>query len=333
MNGADRPCVTGIGVVAPNGVGVENFWAATLAGVSGLDIIQRFDSRTYPVRVGGEVRDFHGADHLPGRLIAQTDRLTRHALVAAGWALADARLEVADYDEYELGVLTASGSGGSEFGQRELQKLWGIGPERVSAYQSFAWFYAVNTGQVSIRHGFRGHSSVMVSEQSGGLDAVAQTARLLVAGTIKAGLTGGFDASLCPWGLVAQLPSGLLSEDPDPASAYRPFDRAATGYAPGEGGAMMLLERELAARRRGVARIYGVVAGHAATFDPRPGIDGLPAWSAPSARRFGKRRPARPTSTWCLPTHSGPRTVTGKKRRLWPLSSGRTAYRSPPPRP
>ncbi|OKK03846.1 beta-ketoacyl synthase [Streptomyces sp. CB03234] len=263
--------VTGLGVIAPNGIGTEEYWAATLAGKSGIGVIQRFDASAYPVRVGGEVLAFDADAHLPKRLMPQTDRMTQYALAAADWALTDAGLVPADLDEYGLGVLTAGGCGGFEFGQREMQKLWGTGPERVSAYQSFAWFYAVNSGQISIRHGMRGHSSVFVSEQAGALDAAAHTARLLRKGELSAALTGGFEASICPWGLVAQLPSGFLSTVPDPGVAYLPFDAAAAGYVPGEGGALMAAEREDTALRRGAARIYGRIAGHASTFDPRPG--------------------------------------------------------------
>ncbi|MGW0208576.1 ketosynthase chain-length factor [Streptomyces sp. NPDC003233] len=272
-----------MGIVAPNGIGTEEYWAATLAGKSGIDRIQRFDPQTYPVRVGGEVLAFEATAHLPKRLLPQTDRMTQHALVAAEWALADAGLEPEKHNEYGLGVLTASGSGGFEFGQREMQKLWGTGPERVSAYQSFAWFYAVNTGQISIRHGMRGHSSVFVTEQAGGLDAAAHSARLLRKGTLESVLTGGFEASLCPWGLVAQIPSGLLSRATDPRHAYLPFDAKAAGYVPGEGGAIMVVERADAARERAAASIYGKIAGHASTFDARPG-SGRPAGLARAIR-------------------------------------------------
>ncbi|MEU6770057.1 ketosynthase chain-length factor [Streptomyces sp. NPDC046759] len=272
-----------MGIVAPNGIGTEEYWAATLAGKSGIDVIRRFDPRRYPVRVGGEVLAFDAAAHLPKRLLPQTDRMTQHALVAAERALADAGLEPGKHDEYGLGVLTAAGSGGFEFGQREMQKLWGTGPERVSAYQSFAWFYAVNTGQISIRHGMRGHSSVFVTEQAGGLDAAAQAARLLRKGTLESALTGGFEASLCPWGLVAQIPGGLLSRATDPHRAYLPFDAEACGYVPGEGGAIMAVERADTARERAAASIYGEIAGHASTFDARPGT-GRPAGLARAIR-------------------------------------------------
>jgi act minimal PKS chain-length factor (CLF/KS beta) len=83
-------------------------------------------------------------------------------------------------------------------------------------------------------------------------------------------ITGGTDASICSWGWVAQMASGRLSADPDPERAYRPFDAAAAGYVPGEGGALLILEDAASARNRG-APVYGEIAGYASTFDPRPG--------------------------------------------------------------
>jgi act minimal PKS chain-length factor (CLF/KS beta) len=139
----------------------------------------------------------------------------------------------------------------------------------VSAYQSFAWFYAVNSGQISIRSGLRGPSGVLVSDQAGGLDVLAQARRLIRKGA-RAIVSGGVDGSICPWGWVAQLASDRLSTSDDPDAAYLPFDRRASGYVPGEGGALLVVEDEASARERG-ARSYGQIAGYGATFDPRPG--------------------------------------------------------------
>lgn len=198
--------VTGIGVVAPNGGGTERFWAATLAGRSGLGPLTRFDPAGYPVQVAGEVTDLDPDQELPRRLLPQTDRATRLALVAADRALADGAVVPAELPDYAVGVVIASASGGFEFGQRELQNLWRHGPVHVSAYQSFAWFYAVNTGQISIRHGIRGTGGVLVGEQAGGLDAVAHARRQLARGTSVV-VTGGVDASLCPWGWSPRSPA------------------------------------------------------------------------------------------------------------------------------
>ncbi|MEQ3552809.1 ketosynthase chain-length factor [Pseudonocardia nematodicida] len=261
--------VTGLSVVAPTGLGVADYWAATLGGGSAIGPLTRFDAGRYPSRLAGQITGFEAADHLPDKLLPQTDRMTRLALTAADWAIADAGLTDRALSPFDVGVITASASGGFEFGQDELRKLWSAGSRHVSAYQSFAWFYAVNSGQISIRGGFKGPSGVVVGEQAGGLDALAQARRQIRRG-IPAVVSGGVDASLCPWGWVAQLASGRISTGADPTRAYLPFDTAADGHVPGEGGAILVLEDAAAARARG-RRVYGEIAGYGATFDPRPG--------------------------------------------------------------
>ncbi|MDG4863732.1 beta-ketoacyl synthase N-terminal-like domain-containing protein, partial [Streptomyces sp. T-3] len=196
--------VTGIGVVAPNGLGTEAWWAAVLRGESGIGPVTRFDASGYPARLAGEVTGFVDEDHVPGTLLPQTDRVTRLSLAAAAEALRHAALDPAELPDYAVGVVTANAAGGFAFGQRELQELWSKSSRHVSAYQSFAWFYAANSGQISIKHGLRGPSGVIVSEQAGGLDAVTAARRQLRKG-IQAVVTGGVDSALCPWGWTAHL--------------------------------------------------------------------------------------------------------------------------------
>lgn len=266
----NSPVVTGIGAVAPNGLGTEEYWAAICAGTSGIRPVGRFDAAGYPCKLAGEVAGFAAEQYLPSRLLPQTDHMTRLALVAADWALADSGVQAGLLPPLDMGVVTASSAGGFEFGQRELERLWSRGNEYVSAYQSFAWFYAVNTGQISIRHGLKGPSGVLVSDQAGGLDAIAQARRQLRKGS-KLIVTGGVDGSICPWGWVAQLASGRLSTSADRAAAYLPFDARAAGHVPAEGGAVLVLEDAATASERGAAHVYGEIAGYAATFDPKPG--------------------------------------------------------------
>jgi act minimal PKS chain-length factor (CLF/KS beta) len=261
--------VTGIGVTAPNGLGTEEYWAATKKGTSGIGPVQRFDAAGYPSTLAGEVPGFVAEDHLPGRLIPQTDHMTRLALVATDWALEDAGVTPEDWEQFDMGVITASSSGGFEFGGNELQKLWSKGGQYVSAYQSFAWFYAVNTGQISIRNGMKGPSGVVVSDQAGGLDAVAHGRRQIRKGS-RLIVSGGVDGSICPWGWIAQIAAGRLSTSDDPDRAFRPFAADASGYVPGEGGALLILEDAESARVRG-AHVYGEIAGYGSTFDPKPG--------------------------------------------------------------
>lgn len=264
---------TGVGVAAPGGLGAVNWWASVLRGESGIGPVTRFDASPYPVRLAGEVPGFVDEDHVSSRLLPQTDRVTRLSLAAAQEALDHAGVDLAAMPPYAAGVVTANSAGGFEFGQRELQALWSQGPQHVSAYQSFAWFYAVNSGQISIKHGLRGASGVVVSEQAGGLDAVAHARRQIRKGA-RLVVTGGLDSALCPWGWAAHLAGGGMSTCEDPARAYRPFAEDACGHVVGEGGALLVLEDAASAAERG-ARVYGSLAGHSATFDAAPERSGL----------------------------------------------------------
>lgn len=256
--------VTGLGVVAPNGVGADAFWKATRQGVSVLDRISREGCGHLPLRVAGEVRDFDANIAIDGRFLVQTDRFTHYAMAAADLAVADAGFVPDENAPFGVGVVTAAGSGGGEFGQRELQQLWGEGPRFVGPYQSIAWFYAASTGQISIRGGFRGPCGVVASDEAGGLDALAHAARAVRRGT-DAVVVGAAEAPLAPYSMVCQLGYPELSLGEDPERAYLPFSARAGGFVPAEGGAMLMVEDESAALRRG-AKVRAVLAGHGATF-------------------------------------------------------------------
>ncbi len=256
--------ITGIGVVAPNGVGSEAFWKATREGVSVLDRISREGCGDLPVKVAGEVRGFDAAAVIEERFLVQTDRFTHFAMAAADLALAEAGLRPDDSSPFGVGVVTAAGSGGGEFGQRELQRLWGSGPKFVGPYQSIAWFYAASTGQVSIRGGFKGPCGVVASDEAGGLDAIGHARGNVRRGT-RAVVVGAAEAPLAPYSGVCQLGYAELSLESEPGDAYLPFTASARGFVPAEGGAMLVVEDAGHALRRG-ARARAVVAGHAATF-------------------------------------------------------------------
>jgi act minimal PKS chain-length factor (CLF/KS beta) len=261
-----RTVVTGLAALAANGADTESYWRATLNGTSGLGLISHFDPAGYPVRVAGEVSLFTSTDHVERRIVVQTDRWTQLALTASDRALADAGIVPEEQPEHSMSVVTSASSGGNAFGQVEIQNLWSKGPRHVGPYQSIAWFYAATTGQVSIRHGMKGPCGVLVAEQAGGLDAIGH-ARRMVRDEGAVVVTGGTEAPIGPYALTCQTASGLLHEGGDPARAYLPFDPEADGYVPGEGGAILIVEPYETAVARG-ARLYGEVAGYAATFDP-----------------------------------------------------------------
>ncbi|MDA5283016.1 ketosynthase chain-length factor [Streptomyces sp. Isolate_45] len=269
-----RTVITGLAVTAPNGMGVEAYWKAVLDGTTGIAPVTGFDATGYPASLAGQIAGFDPADHLPGRLLPQTDRSTQLALVAAEWALTDAGVPNDTVQDYDIGVVTSNALGGFTFTHHEFANLWTKGSKFVSVYESFAWFYAVNTGQISIRHRLRGPSAALVGEQAGGLDALGHARRTILRGTPVV-VAGGVDSAFDPWGYVSQLAGGRVTRGNDPARAYQPFGAQASGYVPGEGGAMLIVEDAAGAALRGV-RPYGEIAAHASTFDPAPGSDRPP---------------------------------------------------------
>lgn len=270
-----RAVITGIGVVAPSGVGADQHWKTVLDGTSRIGRITRFDPSSYPVTLAGEVPEFNVDDYITARLKVATDRWTWHGFAATQEALDDSGIDLSTMDPYDTAVALASSSGGNEFGQGELQALWAEPDGAVSVYQSIAWFYAASVGQISILHQLKGQCSVLVAESAGGLDSFAQATRTIRRGT-KMVLAGGTEGPLSPYALTCQLSTKRLSTGTDPATAYLPFDSGASGYVAAEGGAVLLVEDLDHARERG-ADIYGEILGWAATHDgraSRPGNGG-----------------------------------------------------------
>lgn len=261
-----RTVITGIGAVAPGGIGVDQHWQSTLRGDLHVRRIDAFDPSGYSTTIAGQVPDFVPEQFVDDRMRVQTDRWTWLALAAAKLAFADAEYDPSSTDPYDTSVILASGLGGVEFGQREIQALWSRGRRAVGAYQSIAWFYAASTGQVSISHGTKGTSGVLVSDGAGGVDSIGAARRVIRRGT-PAVVVGGTEAPLCPYALTCQITNGGMTTSTDPRVGYKPFDAQANGYAPGEGGALLVLEDADAAADRGAPPPYAEVVGYAATHD------------------------------------------------------------------
>ncbi len=264
---APRAVITGLGVVAPSGIGADAHWKSILDGENRIGRITRFDPSSYPVTLAGEVPEFDPDAYVTTRLRVATDRWTWHGFAATQEALDDSGIDLSTLDPYDTAVALASSSGGNEFGQGELQALWSEPDGKVSVYQSIAWFYAASVGQISILHQLKGQCSVLVAESAGGLDSFAQATRTIRRGTTMV-LAGGTEGPLSPYALTCQLSSGRLSAGTDPERAYLPFGAAASGYVAGEGGAVLVVEDLEHAKARG-ADIHGEVLGWGATHDGR----------------------------------------------------------------
>ena len=273
--------VTGLGVVAPNGLGKETFWKATRMGFSGVKPLQRFPATDFPLRVAGEITNFVVEDVLPRKLANRSDRMTHFALAAIQEALADARLDMEQEDAQRVGAVIANTVGGATYAVNEIAALHQRGPRAVSAYTAIAWLQVANVGQTSIRYGIQGYCKTPVNDTVGGLDALGMAYSAMRRGAADVIIAGGCEALLDPVIMLALARHGFCAPGDDPG-AYRPFDRRAAGLVLAEGAGICILEEYEHARQRG-APMYGEIIGYGQTNDAH-GLASPPANGAQYAR-------------------------------------------------
>jgi 3-oxoacyl-(acyl-carrier-protein) synthase len=263
-----RVVITGMGIVSPNGIGKEAFWHATSNGISGIKPIQNFPTDDLSIKIAGEVSPFSPLDYIDRKLVNRTDRMTHFAFAAIQEALKDAHLVMEEEDPNCVGTVIANSMGGVNFALEQMVSLYTRGPRYVSAYTAIAWLQVANSGQASIRYGFKGYSKTPVNDTVGGLDALGIAYSAIRRGAADVLITGGCEAFLHPFSLVV---FGQMSEytycitGSDP-TAYRPFDQRAAGMIVAEGAGICIVEEYEHARRRG-APIYGEIVGYGQTND------------------------------------------------------------------
>ena len=260
-----RVAITGLGVVAANGIGKEAFWHATSNGVSGIKTISRFPTTDLPVSVAGEVSNFVAEEYIDRKLAARTDRMTHFALAAAREALQDARIDLAQENPQRVGAVIANTAGGVEFALEQISALHVRGPRAMSAFTSLAWLSVSNAGQISVHYGLQGYCKTLGNDTAGGLDALGMAYGAIRRGAADVIITGGCEALLEPCFLIILSHGGFCLVGNDP-NAYRPFDRRAAGLLLGEGAGTCIVEEYEHAVQRG-APIYGEIVGYGQTND------------------------------------------------------------------
>jgi 3-oxoacyl-(acyl-carrier-protein) synthase len=262
-----RVVITGLGVVAPNGIGKEAFWHASSRGISGIKPVQRFSTTDLPIQVAGEVRDFQVENYIDRKLANRTDRMTHFVFAAVQEALQDAQLALEQENPQRVGAVIANTVGGAEYVLEQIAAFHVRGPRYMSAYTAIAWLQVANVGQISVRYGFQGYCKTPVNDTVGGLDALGMAYAAIRRGAADVLITGGCESLLNPCFLVVLGHSDHCATGDDP-NAYRPFDQRAAGILLAEGAGICILEEYEHARRRGVP-IYGEIVGYGQTNDAR----------------------------------------------------------------
>lgn len=285
-----RVAVTGIGLVTPLAVGTEPNWGRLLAGESGLRPMTGFDTEDLPCRVAGQVPGPEASDGLdidalmPTRERRRLDQFIIYAIAAADEAIRDsgwAPDEEATEARNRTGVMIGSGIGGLQSIYDASVVLEQKGPRRITPFFIPSSLINLASGQVSIRHGFRGPNHSVVTACATGMHAIGDAARIVRAGMADVMVAGGAEASVCRLGIAGFAAMRALSTNfnDSPQRASRPWDEDRDGFVMGEGAGIVVLEEFDHAQARG-ARIYGEIKGYGMSGDahhisaPAPDGDG-----------------------------------------------------------
>jgi 3-oxoacyl-[acyl-carrier-protein] synthase II len=259
--------ITGIGLVTPLGLTLEENWRALMEGRSGIDTIQRFDASSLPARFGGEVKNFDSNQYMDAKEVRHYDRYTHFAVAAADMALADAGLQPGDLPKEKTGIVVGSGMGGLETFMENARSLLEKGPRRVSPFFVPATITNIAAGLLAIRYGTYGLNYATVSACATSAHAIMDGLMFLRQGVMEVMIVGGSEAAITDIGIAAFAAAKALSKNNDnPRTASRPFDLARDGFVMGEGAGILVLERKDRAMARG-ARIWAEVCGAGASSD------------------------------------------------------------------
>jgi len=261
-----RVVVTGIGPIAPNGIGAEAFHKAQLEGKSGIRRITQFDASSYPVQIAGEV-DINPEAYIDRRELRRLDRFTQLALIAGHLALQDAGLEPEKEDPTRIGTLIGTGIGGMITWQEQSRVLFEKGGTRLSPFFIPMMIANMASAHLAMKYGFMGPSSTVVTACATGSDAIGNAFRVVQLGEADVMLTGGTEASVAEMAIGSfGVMRALSTRNHEPEKASRPFTKSRDGFVLSEGAAVLVLEEYERARARG-ARIYAELVGFGRSAD------------------------------------------------------------------
>ena len=262
-----RVVITGLGLVTPLGIGVEETWTALCKGKSGISEITRFDASGFDTRIAGEVKDFHPEDFLTKKEAKRIQLFIAYAVAASRMALEDSGLIIDSANQNRIGVLTGCGLGGLQILEETAEILKEKGPKRVTPFFIPMMIGNMAPGMISIYLGAKGPNSSIATACASGTHAVGDAFKIIKRGGADAMITGGVESVITPTCIAGFNAMKALSvRNHEPEKASRPFDRERDGFIVGEGCGILILETLEGALKRG-ARIYAEICGYGMSGD------------------------------------------------------------------
>ena len=261
-----RVVVTGLGAVTPIGNNVDDFWTSVKAGKIGFDHITKFDTTDYKCHIAAELKDFNPQDFMDRKAAKRMEPFSQYAVAAAKQAIDDSGLDIEKEDPYMVGCAIGSGVGSLQAMERETQKLYEKGPNRVNPLLVPLMICNMAAGNVSIQFGLKGKSINDVTACATGTNTIGEAYRSIQYGEADVMVAGGTEGSICPIGIAGFTALTALSTVDDPAKCSLPFDKNRSGFVMGEGAGVVILEELEHAKARG-AKIYAEVVGYGCSSD------------------------------------------------------------------
>lgn len=261
-----RVVVTGLGAVTPIGNNVDDFWTSVKAGKIGFDHITKFDTTDYKCHIAAELKEFNPQDFMDRKAAKRMEPFSQYAVAAAKQAIDDSGLDIEKEDPYMIGCAIGSGIGSLQAMERETQKLYEKGPNRVNPLLVPLMICNMAAGNVSIQFGLKGKSINDVTACATGTNTIGEAYRSIQYGEADVMVAGGTEGSVCPIGIAGFTALTALSTVDDPAKCSLPFDKNRSGFVMGEGAGVVILEELEHAKARG-AKIYAEVVGYGCSSD------------------------------------------------------------------
>lgn len=262
-----RVVVTGMGVVSPIGIGVEENWSSLTQGKSGVGTITRFDTTNFPTTIAAEVKNFDPNSYMNPKIVKQMDVFIQYAVAATKMALESSGFVINDSNAERVGVLVGAGLGGLPSIEETHKKVLERGPGRISPFFIPRLIANLAPGQISIIFGAKGPNMSIVTACTTGTHSIGEAARMIQRDDCDMIIAGGCEATITPLCVGGFSAMRALSERNDnPTAASRPFDKDRDGFVIGEGAGVLILEELEHAKKRG-AKIYAELAGYGASAD------------------------------------------------------------------
>ena len=259
--------VTGIGLVSPVGIGIEENWSNLVSGKSGIGPITRFDSTAYASKIAGEVKNFHPEEFISKKELRKMDPFLRFGLGAAHYAMEDAGLKIPPEIASRVGVVVGCGLGGLLTIEESHKQMIESGPKKVSPFFIPMIISNMAPGLISIYHGAKGPNLSLQTACAAGTHAVGQAYHLIRNGFAEAMITGGVESTITRLAIAGfSAMRALSTRNDDPEHASRPFDKERDGFILSEGSGLLVIEELNFARARG-AKIYAEIIGFGASGD------------------------------------------------------------------